>query len=60
MGIQIPRLNRWSIELADNITFLHIKGKNECVGRCYLQVENIKYLQRTIGEPQKTLAISNT
>ena len=23
-------------------------------GRCYLQVENIKYLQRTIGEPKNT------
>ena len=28
-GIKIPKLNRWSMELADyNITFVHIKGKH--------------------------------
>ena len=29
MGIKVPYLNRWSMELADNnIMFIHIKGKN--------------------------------
>ena len=28
-GIKIPKLNRWSMELAEyNITFVHINGKH--------------------------------
>ena len=51
-GIKMPKLNRWSKELADyNIIHIH-KRQKLYVGRCYLQLENIKYLQRTIGEPK--------
>ena len=43
------------MELADyNITFVHIKGKIKCFDGHYLQVKNIRYLQRTIGEPKNT------
>ena len=32
-SIKIPKINRWSMELADyNITFIHIKGKNNVLG----------------------------
>ena len=41
----------WSMQMAGyNITFVYVKGKNQCFGRLYLQVKSIKYLQRTIGE----------
>ena len=44
-GSKIPKLTRWSIELADsNVTFVHMKGKKQYTGRHYLQVANIKYL----------------
>ena len=47
LTIKIPKLNRWSMELADyNIMFIHIKGK--------YNIESIKYLQRTVGEPPDT------
>ena len=50
-GIKLPKLSRWSIELADyNTTFVHIKGKKNFLCGCYLQVKNTKYLPRTIGE----------
>ena len=34
-----------------NTTFVHIKGKKQYISRHYLQVKNIEYLQRIIGEP---------
>ena len=55
-GIKIPKLKRWSIELVDyNITFVHIKGKNEHFSRHCLQVKNKKkYLQIINWEPKNT------
>ena len=43
-SIQIPKLNRWSMELAD------------CISRYYLQVENVKYLQEILENPKAQVA----
>ena len=44
-GMNIPKLDRWSMELADYyLTFIPIKDKKQCIDRYYLQVGNVKYL----------------
>ena len=59
-GIEIPKLNRWSMELADyNITFVHIKGKNNVVTDAisWLKMSNI-YEEPL--ENQKAQIVNNT
>ena len=60
-GIKIPKLNRWSMELADyNIMFVHIKGKNNVLVDAISMLKILNIYKELLENPKKTQVFSST
>ena len=58
-GIKIPKLSRWSMELADyNITFVHLKGKNTVLADTISRLKMLDIYKEPMENP-KIPAVSN-
>ena len=46
-GIKIPKLNRWSMELADyNISSIHIKGKHNILADAFSRLKTLSIYKK--------------
>ena len=59
-GIRKPKLNRWSLELADyNISFVHIKGKDNILAGTISRSKTLD-IYKEVMENLKTPAFNNS
>ena len=60
--MKIAKLDKWVMLLQEyDITFVHIRGKDNITHRCYLQIKNKQHIQKTVeNKPQQSLATQGT